>query len=38
MTSSDLALYCAQMVSAWVIGFAGGYILTRFREAINQTV
>lgn len=36
MTSTDLALYIAQMVTAWVVGFTGGYTITRFRDAISK--
>lgn len=38
MTESDLALFVAQLLSLWAAGFAAGYVLTRFRDAVNMTV
>jgi hypothetical protein len=36
MSSADIALFLGQLVSAWASGFAGGYVLTKFRDAMNQ--
>lgn len=36
MTSTDIALFCGQLVSAWAAGFSGGFILTRFKEAMSH--
>jgi hypothetical protein len=38
MSASDVGLFAGQLVSAWVAGFAAGYVLTRFREAMNHAV
>lgn len=38
MTSGDIALFAGQLVSAWCIGFAAGYVLTKFRDAMNSTI
>jgi len=36
MTAPDIGLLAAQLVSCWCAGFAAGFTLTRFREALNQ--
>ncbi len=36
MTSTDIALFCGQLVSAWAAGFTGGFIITRFKEAMSH--
>jgi len=36
MTENDSGLWVAKLVASWCIGFAAGFILTRFREAINH--
>jgi len=36
MTDSEIAIFCGKLVSSWVGGFCAGYILTRFREALNH--
>jgi len=36
MTATDIGLLVAQLVSCWSLGFAAGFTLTRFREALNQ--
>lgn len=36
MTSIDIALFCGQLVSAWAAGFTGGFIITRFKEAMSH--
>ena len=38
MTTSDIALLAGQLLSCWCLGFGAGFTLTRFREAINQSV
>ena len=38
MTAQDIALYVGQLVAAWSLGFTGGYLLTKFRHAVNQVV
>lgn len=38
MSNADMVQIVGYMVSAWCVGFSGGYILTRFREALNMTV
>jgi len=36
MTATDAALLLGQLVAAWSTGFAAGYTLTKFKEAMNQ--
>lgn len=36
MSQTDIALFCGQLVSAWAAGFCGGFILTRFKEAMSH--
>lgn len=38
MSEVDIALFVGQMVAAWSTGFCGGYLLTKFKHAVNQTV
>jgi len=38
MTGEDIAMLLGQLVAAWSLGFAGGYLLTKFREAVNLTI
>lgn len=35
MTATDIALLVGQLFTAWVLGFAGGFLLTRFRDAVD---
>lgn len=35
MTAADVFLFVGYVVSAWVIGFCGGFLLTRFRDALS---
>lgn len=35
MTVGDIGELVGYLVSAWSVGFAGGYILTKYREAMN---
>lgn len=36
MSDTEIAIFCGKLLSAWVAGFCAGYILTRFREALNH--
>ena len=36
MSTTDLSLFAAYLVSAWAAGFTGGYIITKFKHAMNQ--
>jgi len=36
MTPSEMATLAGYLVSAWCIGFGAGFILTRFKEALNH--
>lgn len=36
MTTADVALFCGQLVSAWSVGFAAGFVITRFKEALSH--
>jgi len=38
MTTGDIALYVGLLVSSWAIGFTGGYLLTKFKDALNSIV
>ena len=38
MSSGDIALFLGQLVSAWSLGWTGGYLLTKFRDAMNATI
>lgn len=38
MTLTDIGLFLGQLCSAWVLGFTGGYFLTKFRDAMNSVV
>lgn len=38
MIAADIVLFLAQLVAAWSLGFTGGYVLTKFRDAMNLTV
>lgn len=38
MTSSDIILFIAQLVTAWSLGFAGGWTITIFQRAMNHTI
>ena len=35
VSAVDIALLAGQLVSGWVVGFAGGYVLTKFRDSMN---
>jgi len=36
MTTEDIFFLCAKLVSVWSLGFTGGFLLTKFREAMNH--
>lgn len=36
MNSTDLAQLLGYLVSAWCIGFAMGYTVTKYRDAMTQ--
>lgn len=38
MTAQDILELLGYLVSAWSVGFAGGYTLTKFKHAMNQMV
>lgn len=38
MSASDIGLFLAQLVTAWVSGFVAGYVLTQFKAALQQAV
>ena len=38
MTDLDIALYVGKLVSSWAMGFTGGYLITKFRDAVNMIV
>jgi len=33
--TSDILLLVGELVALWCIGFAGGFVLTRFKEAMT---
>lgn len=35
MNTSDVALYVGQLLTAWVLGFTGGYTITKWRDAMR---
>jgi len=36
MTALDIATLLGYLVSAWSLGFAGGYVITQFRRAVEH--
>lgn len=36
MSASDIATMLGYLVAAWCVGFAGGYTITKYRDALNQ--
>lgn len=36
MSGADLALLVGYLVSAWALGFTGGYTITKFIHAVSQ--
>ena len=35
MSATDIALLFGYMASAWSLGFCGGFLLTRFKDALG---
>lgn len=35
MNTGDVVLFVGYVVTAWVLGFCGGYLLTRFRDVLS---
>lgn len=38
MSTADMAELAGWLVAAWSIGFTSGYLMTKFKHAVNQTV
>jgi len=38
MSIADIAELLGYLLSAWSVGFSGGYVLTKFKHAMNQVV
>ncbi len=38
MSAIDITQFLGFLVSAWALGFAAGFTLTKFKDALNQTV
>lgn len=38
MTTQDIVEILGYLVTAWTTGFTGGYVLTKFKHAMNQIV
>lgn len=36
MSAAEIAEFVGLLFGAWAVGFCGGYLLTRFREAASQ--
>lgn len=36
MTIQDISTLVGLLVSAWVLGFCGGYTITKYRDAMSQ--
>jgi len=36
MSTADIVLLVGQLVGAWAIGFAGGFVITKFRDAVSK--
>lgn len=36
MSGTDIALFLGQLVSAWALGFGGGYTMTKFMDAMRM--
>lgn len=36
MNSLDVASMLGYVVAAWCLGFCGGFVITRFKEAVGQ--
>jgi len=38
MSTPDLVIYIGYFISSWALGFGGGYLLTKFKDAVSQAV
>lgn len=38
MSTADIGLYLGKLLAAWSLGFTGGYLLTKFSDALNKIV
>ncbi len=38
MNAIDIAQFFGLLVSSWAVGFAAGFILTKYRDAVSQIV
>jgi len=38
MTIQDMTELAGWLVASWTLGFTGGYLMTKFKHAINQAV
>lgn len=38
MSAADIAEVLGKLTACWCIGFAAGYLLTRFKDAVSQAV
>lgn len=36
MSAADVGWFVGYVVSAWCVGFCGGFLITRFKDAISQ--
>lgn len=36
MTAPEVVEFIAYLVTAWSLGFAGGYIITKYKDAMSQ--
>lgn len=36
MSAGDIAVLLGYLVSAWSVGFCGGFLLTRFKDAVSD--
>lgn len=36
MSSADLIVFVGYLISAWCIGFASGYTITKYKDAVSQ--
>lgn len=38
MSTADFLELAGMLFSAWALGFSGGYVITKFRDAINAAI
>ncbi len=36
MSTGDMVSVVGYVVSAWCLGFCGGFVITRFKDAVSQ--